>query len=204
MVETYLNATCSIEELAGQTKENVETIRRWIDRHPEFKEKYCSNPFGVQLRILKEGIANYITQKGAGLKSSDKLSDAKNSISQIATLAITPSNDPILANLQQMIAIRQEQLSQGKRIDTLESKIEEVKQLAIEAPPETMTNPEREYLNERVRYYAHQTEVPHWRIWGKLHSLVGKPEIGKYKTQDYKLAMKYLRTWFKEAEIEWN
>lgn len=204
----WLNSHQAAEHLKISHSSFNKLVRRYHARLGDniCKQSHRGGCSGKRTLINNAGLvilANIKDSNRKSLNASDAL-NGKQKIAEVAISAVTPSTDPILGGLQQMLAIRQEQLDQGQRLDNLENKIEEVKRLAIEAPPEIMTNPEREYLNERVRYYAHQTEVPHWRIWGKLHSLVGRPEIGKYRSQDYKLAMKYLRTWYKEAEIEWN
>ncbi len=87
----------------------------------------------------------------------------------------------------------------------LKQEVQEIKheQKSI-APPGNMTTPQRDFLNERVRNFHFQSDVPMWRIWNKLHSEVGKAKIDEYEFNDYKKAMKVLKEWYRVAGLIWE
>ncbi len=163
----------------------------------------------------RTGKTTYINQEGliilANLKnptnkpnrsSKDSL-QGKKKIAEIAIKSVTPSEDPMMLQLQHMMMVRQEQLNQSKRLDNVEVKIEEVKQLALETPPVSMVTSQREFLNDRLRNYCAQTEVSHSFVWKKLHDYVGKGSINDYKFDDYKPAIRYLKEMYRSSHISW-
>ncbi len=109
-----------------------------------------------------------------------------------------PNIDPFLAQLDMMRNVYLE-------MQTIKQEVKELKEQNLQLePPKTLTNPQRDYINERLRNYQYNVDVPHWRLWNKLHEQVGKASINEYKPMDYKKAMSILKQWYKDANLDWN
>jgi len=130
---------------------------------------------------------------------------AKKNVAEIAIAAQTiPQellNDPFiklrLQQLQDINQVRQE-------MQSLKTEIQEVKQLATETPPTDLITSQREFLNDRLRYFCIQTEMSPSYVWKKLHAYMCKESINDYKFGDFKPAIRYLKEMYKNARIEWN
>ncbi len=203
----------TISEFSLKANCHVSSLRRWLKNNPEFSSKYCSfeksrgGSSGKRILIHISGILPYCNSKASTGKSLGVVTalnrEAKIKTAEIVIKAITPSEDPMILQLQHMLMVRQEQLNQSKRLDNIETKIEEVKQLTLETPPITMVTSQREFLNDRLRNYCAQTEVSHSFVWKKLHDYVGKGSINDYKFDDYKPAIRYLKEMYRSSHISW-
>ncbi len=186
-----------VRDFAKQLGITGSAISHWLKKHPDLKHEYAKY-FGRRLYIHKNMLTRYITRKGTSGQTDDEVTSsmlkAKDKVAEKANL--TPIQ-ALLSAVQQMATMEQ-------NFSELKQEIQEVRQIATEAPPEHITNPQREYLNERVRNYSAQTEIPYWRIWNNLHNAVGKPSINEYEFTDYKLAMHHLRKWYKASGISYN
>lgn len=171
-------------------------IRRLLTRYQAHINEYIQGGGrqGAKIGIKKEGLVvlrNVVNVKIA----PSRVHLAKK---EIAVKAIQASGDPFLQQLEMLKSVYLQMQGIEKRLELVEQNT-----LAVESP-KTLTNPQREYLNERLRNYQYNVEVPHWRLWGKLHQEVGKASINEYGSQDYKKAMSILKQWYKEADLNWN
>ncbi len=202
----------SVKEAALVFKMNPAGFRKLLKQYND-QVKNCiqivdgQGPTGKTTLITKEGIFILANVKNVRLDSNSSIMEplqTKKDVAEITLLATIPSEDPILANLQQMMLVRQQQLSHERRIDNLEQKIEEVKVLATEAPPTDLVTSQREFLNDRLRYLCQQTEMSHSYVWKKLHTYMCRESINDYKFGDFKPAIRYLKELYKSSHLDWN
>lgn len=195
----------TIKEFAAKMNITPSAVSHWFRTKPEIKEKY-TKPLNRKSWLIKESLlTEYVVVKGTqgNGEESSLIKFAKDKLVEIAKPMVISFNDPVLLQLEQLKQLRLSQLNQENRINNIEQELKEVKQLTLESPPEKMTNPQREFLNERVRYYATTSGLPHWKLWNDLHSAVGRQSINDYKFEDYKVAMKHLKNWYTLAKLEW-
>lgn len=188
-------------------KKYQESIKEYVTLTPSRGRKYgkfcITRPGLVVLANLKDSDRGNQHRKST-VKPGFSL-QAKKNIAEIAIAAQTiPQellNDPFiklrLQQLQDINQVRQE-------VQNLKTEIQEVKQLAIEAPPTDLVTSQREFLNDRLRYFCIQTEMSPSYVWKKLHSYMCKESINDYKFGDFKPAIRYLKEMYRGNGIEWN
>lgn len=192
----------------------ADTMRGLVKRHEQYLTQYISKQIhsckvsGLTRRmtvITKQGLVVLATLRNEKDKTvnDSRFVESKKEVAEKAIEASTPNLSAELLN-DPFIQLRLKQLQQDKRMDTFEQKLEEVKVLAVEAPPTDLVTSQREFLNDRLRYYCQQTEMSHSYIWKKLHAYMCKESINDYKFGDFKPAIRYLKELYKSSHLDWN
>lgn len=206
-------------EVADGVKVSRAALVEWIRVHPKFRQEFCQK-VGVgekrpRFLIHWKGISEYFAQKSKThrgnrySKSLDPrdLETAKSNVAQMANQTIERQHsqslpaDPILANLQMMIEMRQSQLALGTKVEILEKKLEET--MAIATTPVPVTNGQRQFLNERVRKYCIEHDLPFHVVWRQVHEHVGLAAVHKYELRHYQAALKYVEKMYRETGLIW-
>lgn len=203
-------------EFAAGVKSTPHAINQWIHRHPEFAEKYCqnisTNPARKKWLIYWEGISIFLAKRdrfrGNRFKSPEPLvtRGSESAVERVGEKAneaikIQNSQDPIIANLQAMIELRQNQLATNERVEQLEKRVEEV--VAIATSPIPVTAGQRQFLNDRVRKYCMEHDLPYHIVWRQIHDHVGVIAVHKYELKHYQAALKYLEKMYIETGLIW-
>lgn len=202
----------TVLQAANKFRIDVKGMRKLYVRYSKYlgeniKQVISKGRTGKTIHINQQGLlilANLKNPANNSNRSSEASLQGKKKVVEIAIAAVTPSIDPVILQLQQLMVVRQEQINQSKRIDTIETKIEEVKQLALVAPPIAMVTSQREFLNDRLRNFCAQSGMSHSYVWNRLHEYVGKYSINEYKFEDYKPAIQYLKQMYQDSNLIWS
>lgn len=185
----------SVKQAAGNFKISRPSYLKLLNKYlPQLDGyvKYVNSKgrSGKTVLISKEGLVVLSNLKNPNYKSNSASDASLQGKKKIAEVAIAKSTQDVSSLLREIGQLRME--------------IQEVKQLAIEAPPTDLVTSQREFLNDRLRYYCQQTELTHSYVWKKLHGYIGRDSINDYKFGDFKPAIRYLKEMYKAIKLEWN
>lgn len=195
------NEWFTAKQVATEFHIDVKSIRKLFLRYEP--------QLGENLRKIKSGgrtgFTTYINKNGVIILLN--LKDSRRNINSKSV------NDATDASLQGKKKIAEIAIAKVKQVDLsdllqqmeqLRMAVQEVKTLSLGVPSGDITDGQREFLNERVRYYASMTGVSHSWVWKRIHGFVGKSGIEAYRFNDYKPAYRYLKDMYNAAKLNWN
>lgn len=214
----------TLETFCNGVNSTPHAVRQWISAHPEFVKRYCKN-IGTEKRkkweIHWEGIAAYIATKTSNTPKIKPLElrglrDAKQIMADKVNSQISKKQKQQLPDIDKLLEISRNLAkyaeTQMQTIKPLElppsTKPEIVDRLEkiekdLNAPLEP-THEQRAFLNDRVRFYCINNDIPFFRIWRQVNSHVGKAGIHAYNFAEYRKALAYLKSLYQEVGLDWG
>lgn len=194
----------SFEEAAQQLGITYKMFCKLVKLFPEIHEKFVT-------KAVKGGRRRFVISRG-GLSALAMVRESNGKVELNETIRETKQNfaisvveheemikgDPILQQLTVLTNVRKEQLKMAERIETAE---ERIKVLEDRFEVNGLTPGQRARLNERVRYFCHETRIAHNVVWSLLHQSVARKKIDEYKFEDYAKAMNTLDGLFKQSHL---
>lgn len=205
------NMFLSLDEAAEQLGVSYSGLRDYFKHHPEvkakyvFKEKYNGRRrFVIKVEALPQiSIVRNLDGK------NKKVSDFKKGKEMIAEKAIETLKPKLsrMEMLKESLKNVQALIEQEKKLDNHEDRISTIEdELASDM---AITTGQRQQLHERVNLLHYELEkrginIPQAKIYLKMHDETGRPSINDYKFEDYRVAKRVLKDWFKKLNINWN
>lgn len=207
-------------EFANGVGMTAHAVNQWIHRHPEFAQKYCqnisTNPERKKWLILWEGVSVFLAihngRTGNQYRSKATLTrafeEAKENVAQkaneaikMATMQPTTPIQALLQAVQQMADMEARFQKTEQKVVMLEERLEEATNVLTTPIP--VTAGQRQFLNDRVRKYCIEHELPYHTIWRQIHDHVGVIAVHKYELKHYQAALKYLEKMYIETGLIW-
>lgn len=207
-------------EFAAKIGINRRTLNLWLQRHPDFVAKHCKNRASIasvrpRYSIHWKAIVDYATYKNTfhgnqHVKKemvSNPVENAKAVVSENALQNIERKQSQ-LSPIQALLQSVQMMAEMEQRVDAHESKLLQLEE-KIEAATEVLTSPvpvtngQRQFLNDRVRKYCIEHDLPFHVVWRQVHEHVGLAAVHKYELKHYQAALKYVEKMYIETGLIW-
>lgn len=204
------------KEFAAGVKASQPSLVEWIRVHPKFKQEFCQKIGSGSKRprylIFWKGIAEYIAQKNAFNGNKNRageqgFSEVKSKVAEQANQNIERKQSQ-LTPIQALLQSVQMMAQMEQRVDAHESKLLQLEE-KIEAATEVLTSPvpvtngQRQFLNDRVRKYCIEHDLPFHVVWRQVHEHVGLAAVHKYELKHYQAALKYVEKMYIETGLIW-
>ena len=187
-------------------------LRMWLKVHPEIKEKYCRKEryegrrkTVIQVEALAL-IANMRNDNGRKVKESLTFKEAKRNIIEKEIRKPRKSLSELRDIIDHMIAQDAQVKETGNKVHQLESKVADLEGDTTKIP---ITEGQRKRLHERVNYFCFWMEehrrikIRQGQVYRKIHDMTGRKTTNDYVFEDYKIAIKVLKDWYKQFNVTW-
>lgn len=207
-------------EFAEVVGVNKRTLNFWLSQHPNFVAKHCKNRAALtstrpRYSINYRAIVDYTTNKNSfnGNQHVKKemvtnpIENAKAIVSENALQnmerqqsQLTPIQ-ALLQAVQAMAGMEQRMEAQDAKLIQLEHKIEQATEVLTS--PVAMTDGQRKFLNDRVRAYCAELDIPHYIVWRQIHDHVGIHKLESYQLRHYRVAFEYVKKMYVATGLTW-
>lgn len=202
----------SLDEAAQQLGTGRKGLDTYLTNHSELKDKYLSKQQykGRRKLVLDiEALPFIVITRNTNSKNLqlEGISKVKENLANKAIAEIKQPKKYNREALQRMVEQAQALLEQAEQIDDHETRIGEIEEEL--ASDMAITTGQRQKLHERVNFLHFELEkkglnVSQARIYGKMHEETGRATINDYKFEDYRVAIRVLKDWYKRININWN
>lgn len=217
----------STKEFIAGVNTSSSGFHRWLKDHPDFVQKYCQNishgTKRTRYRILWKGIAAYVNEY-AKTRPAKKIVNNMLSISKAKEVTTELANREIERQLSQPTMTPEAMLletarllshltsrldnaavqfrADHARIDKVEATVESIENKLNEPLPASSLH--RQFLGDRVKLFAIKQDIHYSFVWRKVNKYVGRGHISYYDFADFQKALRFIKSMYEEAKMEWS
>jgi hypothetical protein len=207
----------SIDDIATRLNKANSSVYRLIQNYKSFLKDECvklkgKNNYRASFHLSEKGVTKLLNLKGnvTSNQFSNALSANENELAfkeHVAEKAIE-SNQPEQAvattgklsqTIKALLAVCEIAEQNQQEIKQLQGDVAMLKGDTSKYP---IRKGQREILNERVRGFSYNANVPFHKVWKKLHEQVGRKTLDNYVFEDYQLALNVIGEWSKAYQLD--